>query len=65
MSNQEKPPKPHADSVWDEDAHVWVRPDDRDDRQRKADELAAELGESGAWEQHGFERKHTARVNPE
>lgn len=60
---EKKASQPHPDCVWDAEAGVWKWPDDRDERQRQADELAAELGESGAWEQHGFRRKHTARVD--
>ncbi|GAG50834.1 unnamed protein product [marine sediment metagenome] len=63
MSEQQRPPKPRPDCVWDAEAGVWKWPGDCDERQRKADELAAEPGESGAWEQHGFRRKHTARVD--
>ncbi|MFQ5806410.1 MAG: hypothetical protein ACE5I3_08165 [Phycisphaerae bacterium] len=63
MSNDERPPKPHPDCVWDEDHGVWRFLDDRDELQRRADELTGELGESDQWEQHGFRRRHRARVD--
>lgn len=63
MSKSERPPKPRPDCVWDDAHGVWRYPDDRDDAQRRADEKAAELGESNEWEQQGYRRKHTARVD--
>jgi len=63
MSEEDRPRKPHPDSVWDEQQQVWRSPDDRSEAQRAADEEAAKLGDSGKWEQRGFRRKHTARVD--
>lgn len=61
--SEKRPPKPDPDCVWDKKARVWRWPDDRSDDQRKADDLAAELAESGDWNEHGFKRTHSARVD--
>ncbi len=63
--SDERPPKPDPACVWDEPNRVWLWPDDRTPEQREADELAAELAETGEWEQHGFKRTHGARVTPD
>ena len=63
MSSEERPPKPHPQSLWDEEAQVWIWPDECDELGKASDELAAELAESSEWEKHGFRRKHSARID--
>ena len=65
MSADARPRKPHPDCSWDDQAGVWRWPDDRSEARRASDELAAEMAETGAWEDKGFRRKHSARVDGE
>lgn len=63
MSEPARPTRPSPDCVWDEENGVWIWPDKRDKRQREADENAAKIAENGDWEKHGFNKKHSARID--